>query len=93
MGNLGDRAQAVAASSVQEILPRDQPALFREVLASFENAKKQYAVVGAFVALQKHTGIFRSTKDLDIFLSPEEARSALPRPFPTEAGQVHHWPP
>jgi hypothetical protein len=91
MGTLGDKMQAVAASSVQEILPRDQPALFREVLASFENAKKQYAVAGAF-ALQKHTGIFRSTKDLDIFLSPEQARSALPRPFP-EAGQVHHWPP
>src|SRR5262249_12197467 len=77
--NRVDKTQAVAAtSSVPEALPREQQRLFREVLASLENAKKQYAVAGAF-ALQKHTGIFRSTKDLDIFLSPEEARSALRR--------------
>lgn len=59
-----------------EKIPSDQHALFREVLESFENSGKQYAVAGAF-ALQKHTGIFRSTKDPDIFMSPQAARTAL----------------
>jgi hypothetical protein len=78
MSNRGDKMQeAVAAtSSVPEKIPSDQHALFREVLQSFEEAGKQYAVAGTF-ALQKHTGIFRSTKDLDIFLSPDAARAAL----------------
>lgn len=78
MGNRVDKTrEAVAAtSSVPEKIPSDQHALFREVLESFENSGKQYAVAGAF-ALQKHTGIFRSTKDLDVFLSPEAACAAL----------------
>jgi Nucleotidyltransferase of unknown function (DUF6036) len=78
MGNRVNKTQeAVAAtSSVPEKIPSDQHALFREVLESFETSGKQYAVAGAF-ALQKHTGIFRSTKDLDIFMSPEAARTAL----------------
>jgi hypothetical protein len=33
-------------------------------------------VAGAF-ALQEHTGIFRDTKDLDVFLTPENAAVAL----------------
>jgi len=78
MGDRVDKAQqAVAAtSSVPEKIPSEQHALFREVLESFERSGQQYAVAGAF-ALQKHTGIFRSTKDLDIFMSPLAARSAL----------------
>lgn len=78
MSNRGDKMQEAAAvtSSVPETIPSDQHALFREVLQSFEAAGHQYAVAGAF-ALQKHTGIFRLTKDLDIFLSPDAARAAL----------------
>ncbi len=41
------------------------------------NARKvPYVVSGAF-ALQKHTGIWRDTKDLDLFIPPEHAVSAL----------------
>ena len=35
-----------------------------------------YVVAGAF-ALQKHTGIWRDTKDLDLFLPAEVAAEAL----------------
>lgn len=74
MGSRENKTQADA--TVATAIPQEQKALFREVLASFEKAHTQYAVAGAF-ALQKHTGIFRSTKDLDIFLSPEAATAAL----------------
>lgn len=41
------------------------------------NEKKvQYVVSGAF-AMQQHTGIWRDTKDLDLFLPPAEANRAL----------------
>jgi hypothetical protein len=63
-------------SSLPTYMEPEQRALFREVLRSLEKLKLPYAVAGAF-ALQKHTGIFRSTKDLDIFLSPEVATQAL----------------
>ncbi len=35
-----------------------------------------YVVAGSF-ALQRHTGIWRDTKDLDLFVTPEEAARAL----------------
>jgi hypothetical protein len=73
MGGRGNRTQADAA---QVLIPPEQEALFREVLASLEKAHRHYAVAGAF-ALQQHTGIFRSTKDMDIFLAPEATTSAL----------------
>ena len=78
MANRASKAQTEVAftSSIPNSFPPEQQALFREVLASFEESARPYAVAGAF-ALQKHTGIFRSTKDLDIFLTAEEAGAAL----------------
>ena len=78
MSNRGDKTHetVAATSSIPERISSDQQTLFREVLASFESSGKHYAVAGAF-ALQKHTGIFRSTKDLDIFLSPDAAGASL----------------
>jgi hypothetical protein len=79
MANRASKAQTTEVaytSSIPNSFPPDQQALFREVLASFEESGLPYAVAGAF-ALQKHTGIFRSTKDLDIFLSAESAGIAL----------------
>jgi hypothetical protein len=63
-------------SSVPLKLPLEQQSLFREVLSLFEEQRLRYAVAGGF-ALQQHTGICRFTKDLDVFLSPAEASSAL----------------
>jgi len=65
-----------ATSSTPVELPNEQEALFREVLTLFEKARRPYAVAGAF-ALRQHTGIYRFTKDLDIFLSPQTASEAL----------------
>lgn len=79
MANRASKAQSIEVaytSSIPNSFPPDQQALFREVLASFEELGLPYAVAGAF-ALQKHTGIFRSTKDLDIFLTAESAGIAL----------------
>src|SRR5437868_14242366 len=56
--------------------PEQQESLFHDVLTTLEEHKVPFVVSGAF-ALQQHTGIFRSTKDLDIFLQAEEVPTAL----------------
>ncbi len=63
-------------SSVPPTIPQEQEALFREVLSLFEKQNIPYAVAGAF-ALRQHTGICRDTKDLDIFLTGENAVKAV----------------
>ena len=65
-------------SSEPVTIPAEQQLLFREILSLFEENGLPYAVAGAF-ALQAHTGICRDTKDLDLFLTPENAASALQR--------------
>jgi hypothetical protein len=57
-------------------LPEEQQSLFQEVLRLFETKRIPYAVAGAF-ALQAHTGICRDTKDLDLFLTSQNAAIAL----------------
>jgi hypothetical protein len=63
-------------SSIPSVIPEDQEALFRDVLTALEQANISFAVAGGF-ALRQHTGICRFTKDLDIFLPPQVAASAL----------------
>ena len=55
-------------SSVPAELPEKQEALAREVLVALERQRIPYAVAGAY-ALLEHTGICRTTKDLDLFLT------------------------
>ena len=64
------------SSSQQPPFPEKQRQLFREVLELFNRHHIPYAVSGAF-ALQKHTGIWRDTKDLDLFLPAENVPAAL----------------
>ncbi len=64
------------SSSTPPDFPPDQLALFREVLQHMNRSGVPYVVAGAF-ALQKHTGIWRNTKDLDLFLPPEAVPEAL----------------
>jgi hypothetical protein len=64
------------SSSVPPIFPPEQRALFCEVLQHLNRARLPYAVSGAF-ALQKHTGIWRNTKDLDLFLPPQAVTETL----------------
>lgn len=57
-------------------IPPEQQLLFREILTLFERKRIPYAVAGAF-ALQEHTGIYRDTKDLDLFLTSETVPAAM----------------
>jgi hypothetical protein len=64
------------STSVPPDFPPEQRALFCEVLQHLNRAGLPYVVAGAF-ALQKHTGIWRNTKDLDLFLPPQAVPEAL----------------
>jgi hypothetical protein len=64
------------STSVPPDFPAEQRALFCEVLQHLNRANVPYVVSGAF-ALQKHTGIWRNTKDLDLFLPPEVVPETL----------------
>lgn len=57
-------------------LPPEAAQLYREVLLALNEHQIPYAVAGAF-ALQKYTGICRITKDLDLFMKPEDVPAAL----------------
>jgi len=64
------------SSSVPPDFPPEQRALFCEVLEHLNRVGVPYVVSGAF-ALQQHTGIWRDTKDLDLFLPAEAVPDAL----------------
>ncbi len=68
--------KAIKTSSFLPVMAPEQELLYRDVLLSLEEHHVPYAVAGAF-ALREYTGICRMTKDLDIFLPPEAAGSAL----------------
>jgi hypothetical protein len=64
------------SSSTPPDFPPEQRQLFREVLELLANRGIPFAVSGAF-ALHQHTGIWRDTKDLDLFMTAENASAAL----------------
>jgi hypothetical protein len=64
------------SSSTAPNFPPQQVRLFREVLDLMNRRGVPYTVSGAF-ALHAHTGIWRDTKDLDLFLPAEHAVDAL----------------
>jgi hypothetical protein len=64
------------SSSERPQFPREQKQLFREVLEHMNGSGVPYVVSGAF-ALQAHTGIWRDTKDLDLFLEQRHVGEAL----------------
>ncbi len=70
-----DKPLPVSSSAPPEF-PPEQESLFREVLTLMNERSIPYAVSGAF-ALREHTGICRNTKDLDLFLAPEDVPKAL----------------
>jgi hypothetical protein len=75
------------STSVAPEFPPEQRALFCEVLQHLNRTEIPYVVSGAF-ALQQHTGIWRDTKDLDLFLPanvvPETLRHLQEEGFETE---------
>jgi hypothetical protein len=64
------------SSSRPPSFPAVQEALFREVLELMEREHVPVVVSGAF-ALHEHTGIWRDTKDLDLFMPASEVGRAL----------------
>ena len=64
------------SSSKPPAFPEEQCRVFRGVLELLNELGTPYVVSGAF-ALNRHTGISRDTKDLDLFLSHEHVPAAL----------------
>src|ERR1700741_4587107 len=64
------------SSSTPPNFPPEQRRLFPEVLELMKSRGVPFVVSGAF-ALHQHTGIWRDTKDLDLFMSAEDATEAL----------------
>jgi hypothetical protein len=62
--------------SLHAQFPAEQVGLFRKVLLALTRAHAPFTVAGAF-AFQRYTGIWRSTKDLDLFLPGESVSAAL----------------
>ena len=65
----------VSSSQPPQFAP-EQEHLFREVLRVLNERRIPYVVSGAF-ALHEHTGIWRDTKDLDLFLPADEVGRAM----------------
>lgn len=65
----------ISSSTPPEFAP-EQEQLFREVLTLLNESGVPFVISGAF-ALREHTGICRDTKDLDVFLPPENVRDAM----------------
>lgn len=66
----------IVSSSRPPLFSAEQESLFREVIELLEGSGIGFAVSGAF-ALHEYTGIWRDTKDLDLFLPAVEVRRAL----------------
>lgn len=64
------------SSSRPPAFAADQLAFYREVMELLNREQIAYAVSGAF-AFHHHTGIWRDTKDLDLFLPAATASQAL----------------
>lgn len=73
-----DEKPLPVSSSQPPVFPQEQEDLFRGVLELLNQSGIPYVVSGAF-ALGEHTGIWRNTKDLDVFLAPEDIPPALER--------------
>ncbi len=67
---------ALVSSSRYPAFPYEQESLFREVIELMDRSLVPFAISGAF-ALHHHTGIWRDTKDLDLFLPAAEVSRAL----------------
>jgi Nucleotidyl transferase of unknown function (DUF2204) len=69
-----DRRLPVTSSTAPEFVP-EATTCYREALATLTGGRIPFAVAGAF-AMQKHSGIWRDTKDLDIVLEARHIPAA-----------------
>jgi hypothetical protein len=56
-------------------IPDEERAVYRRALEAVNGAGIPYIVAGAY-AIYEHTGIYRKTKDLDLFFEPESVPAA-----------------
>ncbi len=61
---------------MEPTLARETAAVFRKALRALVDADVPFVVAGAF-AVNHYTGIWRNTKDLDLFCEPRHAGAAL----------------
>ena len=72
----GNTTPVPVTTSFEPEYAEQERRLYREVLLLLNDLGIPYAVSGAF-SLQHHTGIWRDTKDLDLFLTSENVGRAL----------------
>jgi hypothetical protein len=74
-------------------IPEDERAIYRRALEAINAANVPYVVAGAY-AIYEHTGIYRKTKDLDLFFEPRyviaAARALRAAGFVTRL-EDSHW--
>ena len=56
-------------------IPDDERGVYRRALEALNAADVRYVVAGAY-AIYEHTGIYRKTKDLDLFFEPSQVVTA-----------------
>lgn len=57
-------------------IPEDEREIYKRALAALNQAGVPYVVAGAY-AIYEHTGIYRQTKDLDLFCEPRAVIPAM----------------
>jgi hypothetical protein len=57
-------------------IPQDEREIYKRALAALNDAGVPYVVAGAY-AIYEHTGIYRQTKDLDLFCEPQAVVPAM----------------
>lgn len=74
-------------------IPDDERAIYKRALEALNAARLPYVVAGAY-AIYEHTGIYRKTKDLDLFFEPssivDAARALREAGFVTRL-EDEHW--
>ena len=69
-------------------IPDEERAIYRRALEALNAAAVPYVVAGAY-AIYEHTGIYRKTKDLDLFFEPAAVmRTGWPRPRPVNSWSI-----
>lgn len=74
-------------------IPEAERELYKRVLRALNEAGVPYVIAGAY-AIYEHTGIYRETKDLDVFVEPErvvEAMRVLRSIGLTSRLEAAHW--
>lgn len=60
----------------EHMLPDEEKGVFRQAIESLNRAKVRYVIGGAF-AVYWYSGVWRDTKDLDVFVTPQHVRETM----------------